>query len=182
METLKLDKRLANPFEYEIEIGATEIHPKDLAKENELAKSNSMSKVNGNNASTSTGKTTDNLPDAQNREILEIFEHKTSSMFHTLLPITLGHIAVLANGDPRSSVYVLSLIREILPHVSALNKVTAVEDDAPSSGSGDCDESIGAINAPSNQMKTNNLVTTSNHYCIVESEHPYKASTITNYR
>lgn len=182
METLKLDKRLANPFEYEIEIGATEIHPKDLAKETEMARSHGMSKVNGNNASTSTAKVPDHVESQRTKVVLEIFEHQTSSMFHTLLPITLGHIAVLANGDPRSSVYVLSLIREILPHVSALNKINAAEDELPGSGAGiEIDEPIGIINAPSIH-KSNYLVTTSNHYCIVESEHPYKPASINNYR
>lgn len=182
METLKLDKRLANPFECEIEIGATEIHPKDLAKENELTRSNGMLKVNGNNVPFPCSGKSPETADSHKLKILDIFEHKTSSMFHTLLPITLGHIAVLANGDPRSSVYVMSLIREILPHVSALNKLSVAEDEPQLPGSVAGDESIGAINAPPIHMKSGSSVTTSNHYCIVESDHPYKAAAISNFR
>lgn len=204
IETLKFDKRSTNPFEFEIEIGSTEIHPKDLLKDSEIAKTDQMSKINGNNRGYLKDlgfvKSDDDSIDLNEARVLEIFEHKTSSMFHTLLPLTFGHIAALANSDPRSSVDVLTLIREILPHVAALNKISSGKDltfgklspvqlDLGAELISD-DESISdqvdggniskmAINSNQNVA---DLVTTSNHYCIVESEHPYKAASINNYK
>uniref|UniRef100_A0A1B0GP35 PHR domain-containing protein n=1 Tax=Phlebotomus papatasi TaxID=29031 RepID=A0A1B0GP35_PHLPP len=53
IETLKFEKRATNPFEFEIEIGATEINPKDLLEENDLndrnVKNGKFAKMNGNN-------------------------------------------------------------------------------------------------------------------------------------
>lgn len=207
-ETLKFDKRSTNPFEYEIEIGSTEIHPKDLIKENECQKTDQMSKINGNNGMNhghlrdfAFSKSEEERMETYESKILSIFEHKTSSMFHTLLPLTFGHIAALANSDPRSSVDVLSLIREILPHVAALNKISSGKGNAmfgkitPQSKTMGSDE--GGENAElsndqvdegaaatlmASKMNTSDLVTTSNHYCIVESDHPYKAASINNYK
>lgn len=208
IETLKFDKRSTNPFEYEIEIGSTEIHPKDLIKENEIAKTDQMSKINGNNGYNRGYlkdfgfiKSEENSIEIHEAKILEIFEHKTASMFHTLLPLTFGHVAALAS-DPRSSVQVLSLIREILPHVAALNKISASKDAIFNKVSptrvlsnndvNDADENFALgsadqadeANILSNTTKSNtaDLITTSNHYCIVESEHPYKAASINNYK
>lgn len=209
METLKFDKRSTNPFEYEIEIGSTEIHPKDLIKENEMAKTDQMSKINGNNGYNRGYlkdfgfiKSEENSIEIHEAKILEIFEHKTASMFHTLLPLTFGHIAALANSDPRSSVQVLSLIRDILPHVAALNKISASKDAIFNKASparalsknemNDADENFAIASADqadeanilttSSKPNTADLITTSNHYCIVESEHPYKAASINNYK
>lgn len=206
-ETLKFDKRSTNPFEYEIEIGATEIHPKDLIKDNEITKSDQMSKINGNNGSScgylkdfGFSKSEEDRMETYEEKILNIFEHKTSSMFHTLLPLTFGHIAALANSDPSSSVEVLTLIREILPHVAALNKINSSRNNvfekiAPQSKSEMGDEASGNadfLNDPIDESNTatliaskttaTDLVTTSNHYCIVESDHPYKAASINNYK
>lgn len=208
METLKFDKRSTNPFEFEIEIGATEIHPKDLIKDNDSTKTDQMSKINGNNRGYLKDfgfvKSDDGSIDINEARILEIFEHKTASMFHTLLPLTFGHIAALANSDPRSSVEILTLIREILPHVAALNKISSGKDltfgkllspiqrdlsDEMSEG-----ETIGHSNtdqvdvahstneAVNSKPSATDLITTSNHYCIVESDHPYKAASINNYK
>lgn len=204
-ETLKFDKRSTNPFEYEIEIGSTEIHPKDLIKEND--KSDQMSKINGNNGSShgclrdfGFSKSEEDRMETYEEKILSIFEHRTSSMFHTLLPLTFGHIAALANSDPRSSVEVLTLIREILPHVAALNKINfgrntvfekmpsnvkaELNDDAGENAELENDQVDDANSATliASKVNTTDLVTTSNHYCIVESDHPYKAASINNYK
>lgn len=206
METLKFDKRSTNPFEYEIEIGATEIHPKDLIKENEINKSDQLSKINGNNGDDRNyikdfGLTkSDDSVEFHEAKILDIFEHKTASIFHTLLPLIFGHIAALASSDPRSSVQVLTLIREILPHVAALNKSHGMKEQSPNKVSpielngrdegDDADDNFGQFQtddgnnvvATSNRTSsTSDLVTTSNHYCIVESEHPYKSASINSY-
>lgn len=204
-ETLKFDKRSTNPFEYEIEIGSTEIHPKDLIKENDIVKTDQMSKINGNNGSNHVlrdlgfSKLEEERMETYEEKILNIFEHKTSSMFHTLLPLTFGHIAALANSDPRGSVEVLTLIREILPHVSALNKINSekmtifgklssqikaeVNDEVDDTNV--CNDQIDEANAATliaSKMNTSDLNTTSNHYCIVESDHPYKPASINNYK
>lgn len=207
METLKFDKRSTNPFEYEIEIGATEIHPKDLIKENEINKSDQMSKINGNNGDDRNyikdfglTKSDDSSTDFHEAKILDIFEHKTASIFHTLLPLIFGHIAALTTSDPRSSVQVLALIREILPHVAALNKCHGTKELSPNKVSpvdlnghddgDDVDDNFGrfqiddgnnAATASNRPAASSDLVTTSNHYCIVESEHPYKPASINSY-
>lgn len=209
-ETLKFDKRSTNPFEYEIEIGSTEIHPKDLIKECDI-KSDQMSKINGNNGLNhgslrefGFSKSEEDRLETYEEKILSIFEHKTSSMFHTLLPLTFGHIAALANSDPRSSVEVLTLIRDILPHVAALNKINSGKHadfgkttlnqvkteqnneggESTEAGNDHVDGAAGnAAALITNKVNaTTDLVTTSNHYCIVESDHPYKGSSINNYK
>lgn len=168
-----------------------------------------MSKINGNNGSNQGylrdigfSKSEEDRMDTYEEKILGIFEHKTSSMFHTLLPLTFGHIAALANSDPRSSVDILTLIREILPHVAALNKIGSSkglmfdkiapqmkadqsdesEENAELPNDGKTDEANAAILMASKMNTAADLVTTSNHYCIVESDHPYKAASITNYK
>lgn len=207
METLKFDKRSTNPFEYEIEIGATEIHPKDLLKENEINKSDQMSKINGNNGDDRNyikdfglTKSDDDSTEFQEAKILDIFEHKTASLFHTLLPLIFGHIAALASSDPRSSVQVLTLIREILPHVAALNKCHGTKEqslneaspvelngridganNSDNFGQSQTDEGNIMVAASNPPAPNSDLVTTSNHYCIVESEHPYKPASINSY-
>ncbi|XP_046683725.1 E3 ubiquitin-protein ligase MYCBP2 isoform X4 [Homalodisca vitripennis] len=87
----------------------------------------------------------------------------------TLLPLMLAHISPLATSDPRSGVQVLSLIQELLPHVSALNLLSC--------GMGQSVCSVESISCPDN-----NHTTTSHHYVWVESDHPYKPATISNYR
>lgn len=207
METLKFDKRSTNPFEYEIEIGATEIHPKDLIKENEINKSDQMSKINGNNGDDRNyikdfglTKSDDDSAEFHEAKILDIFEHKTASIFHTLLPLIFGHIAALASSDPRSSVQVLTLIREILPHVAALNKCHGTKEQSPDKvspvelngqidgadngdnfGQSQTDDGNDLVAASNRPAPNSDLVTTSNHYCIVESDHPYKPASINSY-
>uniref|UniRef100_A0A1B6EGK8 PHR domain-containing protein n=1 Tax=Clastoptera arizonana TaxID=38151 RepID=A0A1B6EGK8_9HEMI len=86
----------------------------------------------------------------------------------TLLPIMLAHISPLAISDPRSGVQVLNLIQEILPHVSALNLLSCGMGQSMSSVDSNCHETINS--------------TSSNHYAWVESDHPYKPATVSNYR
>lgn len=166
-----------------------------------------MSKINGNNGSShgclrdfGFSKSEEDRMETYEEKVLSIFEHKTSSMFHTLLPLTFGHVAALANSDPRSSVEVLTLIREILPHVAALNKINSgknavfekitnhikaeLNDEAEENAEFVNDQVDDANTATliASKVNTTDLVTTSNHYCIVESDHPYKASSINNYK
>lgn len=103
METLKFDKRSTNPFDFEIEIGATEIHPKDLIEESDKNfKNGRIAKLNGNDR-------TDNQDihgylkeiaksDSEDSthltivQLLELFNINSSNMFHTLLPLVYAHI------------------------------------------------------------------------------------------
>ncbi|KAK9891452.1 hypothetical protein WA026_014685 [Henosepilachna vigintioctopunctata] len=96
-----------------------------------------------------------------------------SCMVTTLLPLVVAHISSLATSDPRSAVYVLGLIYELLPHVAALNLIagsTPTTAKSVSSVSGNTEGFDYRIN------------TTSHHYTWVQSDHPYKPATISNYR
>lgn len=204
METLKFDKRSTNPFDFEIEIGATEIHPKDLIGENDNLKSDDSARVNNGNNSDNRNylsevrqyESEEESIEMNDSKILDIFEQKTASMFHTLMPLIIGHIAALANSDPKSSVHILNLIRDILPHVAALNKMSAIKDQSVNNGVSVM-EKMPVGNRANDDVTVkeavicgvavakpnpNDLVTTSNHYCVVESDHPYKSASITNFR
>lgn len=216
METLKFDKRSTNPFEFEIEIGATEIHPKDLVGNNDHheiqdrnLKNGRMSKMNGNNSNirnflndiAKSGSEEDSTVELSISQILKLFEDRSASMFHKLLPLVFAHIGPLASSDPKSSVQILSLIRDILPHVSALNQIYCGRDnkiEQPSATimreSGKRSAALAAVSSGTGgvnffakdleeaKQHILDLNTTSNHYCIVESEHPYKSATISTFR
>lgn len=193
IETLKFDKRPTNPFElgYDIEIGSTEINPMDLIKENELnyGHNGQISKMNGNNDG--QGESDDETSELIEIRILEIFQHKTSSMFNKLLPLIFGYIASLITNEPKSSVQILNLIRDLMPHVAALNKLSMAKLQANGRGdgkdgwnmksSGCVEPCIADEMVNSDVLNISNLNTTSNHYCVVESEHPYKSASITNF-
>lgn len=68
----------------------------------------------------------------------------------------------------------LTLIQEILPHVAALN--LSAESVIGSYQS----ESSNII--ASNQDGDGSVCTTSHHYTWVQSDHPYKPATVSNYR
>lgn len=70
--------------------------------------------------------------------------------------------------DSQSAVQILHLIQEMLPHVSALNLLA-----------GNQLEMIGNI---SSQELEACVHTTSQHYTWVQSDHPYKPATVSNYR
>lgn len=78
----------------------------------------------------------------------------------------------------------MHLIRDILPHVSALNQLYCSKDKLAE------DAKEFHLQNNKNFLKDNDdakqfivdLCTTSNHYTIVESQHPYKSSSITNIR
>lgn len=237
METLKFDKRSTNPFDYEIEIGATEIHPKDLQQElvattaaaagstagganNTTAtdqpdknwrNGGRFARFNGNNdgggafissvfhqsggggggGSIEEDETTTATTSTSEMTIIEtlrLFEAQSASIFHTLLPLVFAHIGALASSDPKSSVQVLGLIRDILPHVSALNQLygkqtTDATAALPKSYSRQTSrrENIFAKDLDEAKQHLAELNTTSNHYCIVESDHPYKSATISSF-
>ncbi|XP_011290756.1 E3 ubiquitin-protein ligase highwire [Musca domestica] len=234
IETLKFEKRSTNPFEMEIEIGATEIHPKDLMIEETAAihdlnfRNGQITKFNGNERV--GAEAVENLmgvsgqfnPVAMARadseetpghmaasNILDVFNLGSSNLFHTLLPLVYAHIANLACNDAKSSVQILGLIKEILPHIAALNQLSSSSKETtgiqpnhsslprlrPSfelfhkkfdTGNEACSNAL-VTASTSNQANhdnspTNDTPTTSNHYCVVESEHPYRSASINCYR
>ncbi|KAK7473506.1 hypothetical protein BaRGS_00035259, partial [Batillaria attramentaria] len=92
-----------------------------------------------------------------------------SHLFSSLLPMALAYVGPVAAQDPRGAVQVLYLIQEILPAVINLTKQLVP---LPLSGSINIESSMSDFAAP----------TTSPHYAIVESEHPYKPASVANYK
>lgn len=72
----------------------------------------------------------------------------------------------------QSAVQILNLIQEILPHVAALNLLAT-------SGMNPNGSSLTASTADMLESLAN---TTSQHYTWVQSEHPYKPASVSNYR
>lgn len=125
IETLKFEKRSTNPFEMEIEIGATEIHPKDIMIEESSAihdlnfRNGQITKLNGNERvgaeavegllgasqynPAAIGRTDSEETPLQMAaaQILEVFNMVSSNLFHTLLPLVYAHIANLACSDAK---------------------------------------------------------------------------------
>ena len=73
---------------------------------------------------------------------------------------------------------VLNLIQELLPHVAALNLLSTNMHQAtgPLEGVGGHQDFQGCFQSSSSSS------TTSHHYAWVESDHPYKPASVSNYR
>lgn len=91
-----------------------------------------------------------------------------SCIITTLLPLVLSHISPLVTTDPRSGVQVLNLIQDMLPHVAALNLMSGGSDSS--------------LTCQGYQDSFEGVNTTSQHYTWVQSDHPYKAAGVYNYR
>ncbi|XP_014287849.1 E3 ubiquitin-protein ligase MYCBP2 isoform X3 [Halyomorpha halys] len=102
-------------------------------------------------------------------DIIDSYDNLSSShLVRILLPLVVANISPLATSDPRSAVQVLGLLQELLPHVSALNLLHH-EFMQPSHSSDD-------------NAHDSSAVSTTNHRAWVESDHPYKPATVSNYR
>lgn len=181
MDSFKFDRKLTNPFEFEIDVGAKEISPNDVIVDDEKVKKAHASQINGNLKQSPKNKYDEKRGNAvldaeinanqvvQNR-VINLFSVEDTSLFHTLLPQVFAYIGRLVQSDPKTSVDILSLIREILPHVSALNQIYyfSQEQEAPD----------GIFKSTEIQPE---VCTTSKYYCVVESDHPYKSATVSNY-
>ncbi|XP_055587703.1 E3 ubiquitin-protein ligase highwire isoform X4 [Uranotaenia lowii] len=191
IETLKFDKKSRNSidFDIEIEIGAEEITPNDYIDD----RNNKLDSISNGNASglgmnskaenfsilNDTGSDAEEFNHQLNQErIIQLFSAEDSCLFTMLLPLTFAHIGPLVCSNLKSSVEVLGLIRAILPHVSALNLINNFKLYDLGKASADIGDAI----RKSLNVESNDLCTTSHHYCIVESDHPYKPSTVANYR
>lgn len=92
------------------------------------------------------------------------------------------------------------MIKEILPHIAALNQLYAAKDQSANAGAVTISPAV-AAQSLRNALAVDNrefrsrkkseseaqmlgerngceTITTSNHYCVVESEHPYRSATI----
>lgn len=180
METLKLDKKLDKNSVDCVEVdNAAEITQNDVLDEGGSSKKGrndlSESQINGNTKKLWTANqlpksdSDDSLVDRE--KINEMFSSQESSLFHTLLPLTVAHVSRLICSDPKVSVEILNLVKSILPHVSAWNQI--------------CNKSLAS---PAHQIATSSmapsyeLCTTSNYYAILESDHPYKGTSIYSYK
>lgn len=73
----------------------------------------------------------------------------------------------------------LTLIQEMLPHVTALNLTSALKSSQISLHQQDNESSVQQLGIPHFSTP---VTTTSHYYTWLESEHPYKPATVTYYR
>ncbi|XP_046902595.1 E3 ubiquitin-protein ligase MYCBP2 isoform X13 [Hypomesus transpacificus] len=98
----------------------------------------------------------------------------SSSLFSMLLPLILAYIGPVAASVPKAAVEVFGLVQELLPAVSALNQKYAPPAFNPNQST---DSTTG--NQPEQGLSA---CTTSSHYSLIESDHPYKQAGVTQYR
>ncbi|GAA6108212.1 E3 ubiquitin-protein ligase MYCBP2 isoform X3 [Tachysurus ichikawai] len=98
----------------------------------------------------------------------------SSSLFSMLLPLILAYIGPVAASVPKAAVEVFGLVQELLPAVSALNQKYAPPAFNPNQST---DSTTG--NQPEQGLSA---CTTSNHYAVLESDHPYKQAAVTQYK
>uniref|UniRef100_A0A673N0T5 RCR-type E3 ubiquitin transferase n=1 Tax=Sinocyclocheilus rhinocerous TaxID=307959 RepID=A0A673N0T5_9TELE len=96
----------------------------------------------------------------------------SSSLFSMLLPLILAYIGPVAASVPKAAVEVFGLVQELLPAVSALNQKYAPPAFNPNQST---DSTTG--NQPEQGLSA---CTTSNHYAVIESDHPYKQFSFPN--
>ncbi|GFN82137.1 myc binding protein 2 [Plakobranchus ocellatus] len=133
----------------------------------------------------------------------------TSHLFSSLLPLALAYAGPVAVQDPRCAVQVLYLVQEILPAVSGLTRhmvpamqtmsTSAMPGLAAAGSSGLSNGNTGGTIAGPMEGSTSSTGgstigsgpaaadvtgagTTSQHYALVESEHPYKPATVVSYK
>lgn len=178
IETLKLDKKFERNSMDCVEVdNAAEITANDVLDESGSSKKarNDLneSQINGNTKKPSTSnqltKSESEESFGDREKINEMFSTQESSLFHTLLPLTVAHISRLICSDPKVSVEILNLVKSILPHVSSWNQI--------------CNKNMSSNPAmDKNSVQNYELCTTSNYYAILESDHPYKGTSIYSYK
>ncbi|XP_041054897.1 E3 ubiquitin-protein ligase MYCBP2 isoform X1 [Carcharodon carcharias] len=94
----------------------------------------------------------------------------SSSLLSMLLPLILAYIAPVAANVPKAAVEVFGLVQELLPPVATLNQKYAPPAFNPNQST---DSATG--NQPEQGLSA---CTTSNHYAVVESDHPYKPACV----
>ncbi|XP_018420885.1 PREDICTED: E3 ubiquitin-protein ligase MYCBP2 [Nanorana parkeri] len=97
----------------------------------------------------------------------------SSSLFSMLLPLLIAYIGPVAAAIPKAAVEVFGLVQQLLPSVAILNQKYAPPLFNPNQST---DSTTG------NQPEQLSACTTSSHYAVVESEHPYKAASVMQYK
>uniref|UniRef100_A0A182NZK4 PHR domain-containing protein n=1 Tax=Anopheles epiroticus TaxID=199890 RepID=A0A182NZK4_9DIPT len=145
-----------------------------------------MSAANGNEMELPGGASMVLAVPIRKRTVWDLFRARTTRspsvvncLFRYLLPLTLAQLERCIRMDLKVSVEVLSLVQEILPPITALNELRRHRNVgkcfAPMSNSG--------VNAATTiTSSATSMNTTSQHYCILESDHPYKTASLTAYR
>uniref|UniRef100_A0A182J9U7 PHR domain-containing protein n=1 Tax=Anopheles atroparvus TaxID=41427 RepID=A0A182J9U7_ANOAO len=128
------------------------------------------------------------------RTVWDLFRARTTRspsvvncLFRYLLPLTLAQLERCIRMDLKVSVEVLAMVQEVLPPITALNELRrqsrngAINCSGVKSGShmGHSGTTIGTTLITSSATSMN---TTSQHYCILESDHPYRTAGLTAYR
>ncbi|XP_077200064.1 E3 ubiquitin-protein ligase MYCBP2 isoform X19 [Paroedura picta] len=98
----------------------------------------------------------------------------SSSLFSMLLPLIIAYIGPVAAAIPKVAVEVFGLVQQLLPSVAILNQKYAPPAFNPNQST---DSTTG--NQPEQGLSA---CTTSNHYAVIECEHPYKPACITHYK
>ncbi|XP_048349653.1 E3 ubiquitin-protein ligase MYCBP2 isoform X14 [Sphaerodactylus townsendi] len=98
----------------------------------------------------------------------------SSSLFSMLLPLIIAYIGPVAAAIPKVAVEVFGLVQQLLPSVAILNQKYAPPAFNPNQST---DSTTG--NQPEQGLSA---CTTSNHYAVIECEHPYKPAAITHYK
>lgn len=182
IETLKLDKKFDRGTIECVEVdNAAEITPNDCLEEGSSGSTKknrndlSESQINGNTKKTNQLTKSDSDESLGERDRLnEMFTTEESSLFHTLLPLTVAHISRLICSDPKVSVEILNLVKMILPHISSWNQICNKSIASPAHQSNNVVEKV--------SMQNYELCTTSNCYAVLESDHPYKGTSIYSYK
>ncbi|XP_064481849.1 E3 ubiquitin-protein ligase MYCBP2-like [Ornithodoros turicata] len=106
------------------------------------------------------------LSEAVAKEDDKIVQGVGSSLLMTqLLPLVLAHLCPMASTDARSAVEVLDMVQKLLKWVAVLNQRSK----AP----------IGDSSMPADPSQEGSERV---HYAVVESDHPYKPSTVSVYK
>ncbi|KAK2118961.1 E3 ubiquitin-protein ligase mycbp2 [Saguinus oedipus] len=116
------------------------------------------------------GMTTVQCPDAD--DIPELLS--SSSLFSMLLPLIIAYIGPVAAAIPKVAVEVFGLVQQLLPSVAILNQKYAPPAFNPNQST---DSTTG--NQPEQGLSA---CTTSSHYAVIESEHPYKPACVMHYK
>ncbi|KAF7242031.1 E3 ubiquitin-protein ligase MYCBP2, partial [Varanus komodoensis] len=98
----------------------------------------------------------------------------SSSLFSMLLPLIIAYIGPVAAAIPKVAVEVFGLVQQLLPSVAVLNQKYAPPAFNPNQST---DSTTG--NPPEQGLSA---CTTSNHYAVIECEHPYKPACVTHYK
>uniref|UniRef100_A0A182TRI3 PHR domain-containing protein n=2 Tax=Anopheles melas TaxID=34690 RepID=A0A182TRI3_9DIPT len=149
-----------------------------------------MSAANGNEMELPAGAASMVLAvPIRKRTVWDLFRARTTRspsvvncLFRYLLPLTLAQLERCIRMDLKVSVEVLSMVQEILPPITALNELRWQRGSV-----GKCfahmTHSSGPVgNGTTITSSATSMNTTSQHYCILESDHPYKTASLTAYR